>query len=78
MKILYVLSLFLGVILTFLGVLPFVFSYPFSNGPNSGPSSLWELMLMISYDGKGWYLIIGIALLLLPLFLVFKGKTLKF
>lgn len=74
MNILNFLSLLLGVILTFLGVLPFVFSYPFSNGPNSGPSSLWELILMVSYDGKSWYLIIGIALLLLPLFFVLKER----
>ncbi|MBD8038815.1 hypothetical protein H9635_18890 [Solibacillus sp. A46] len=77
MKIFATISLLFGIIFTFIGVLPFIFSYPFSNGPHSGPSNAWELILMISYDGKGWYLIIGIALLLVPNFLVFKRKNLN-
>lgn len=77
MKIFSVLSMILGVILTFIGILPFVFKYPFSEGPNSGPENIWELILMVSYEGKGWYLIIGIGLLLLTLSLFFKQRKLK-
>jgi hypothetical protein len=70
MKLSSVLSMILGIILTFLGILPFIFKYPFSDGPNSGPANIWELILMISYGGKGWYFIIGIGSLLLTLFLL--------
>ncbi|RKD24463.1 hypothetical protein BEP19_08735 [Ammoniphilus oxalaticus] len=56
------LSLISGAIVTLFGLLPFIFAYPYSDGPHSGPSNLWELALMVAYEGKGWYLLIGIAL----------------
>lgn len=68
MKVFSVLFMILGVILTLLGILPFILKYPFNNSPNSGPANIWELILMISYDVKGWYLMIGIGLLLLSSF----------
>ncbi|MFD2444766.1 hypothetical protein ACFSO7_12400 [Bacillus sp. CGMCC 1.16607] len=78
MKIFSVLSMILGVVLTFLGTLPFIFKYPHTDSPNSGPANIWELILMISYDGRGWYLIIGIGLLILTVSLIFKQRNLKF
>ncbi|MDV6378601.1 hypothetical protein ORD22_10265 [Sporosarcina sp. GW1-11] len=66
MKIIAVLSLFFGVILTIVGMLPFIFPHPVCDGcQNSGPENFWELILMLSYDGKRWYLIGGLAFLLL-------------
>ncbi|MGE7839580.1 hypothetical protein ACQKNX_02195 [Lysinibacillus sp. NPDC093712] len=63
MKKISMLLFISGLFVTFLGLFPFIFAYPFSDSPNSGPSNLWELILMISYEGKGWYLILGIVLL---------------
>ena len=63
MKNLSKLFLISGLVATFFGLFPFLFAYPFSDSPNSGPSNLWELILMISYAGKVWYLIFGIVLL---------------
>lgn len=72
------LLMVLVLILMFLGILPFIFTYPFSEGPNSGPSNLWELILMISYEGKEWYLMTGFALLILFAFSLLKLRQWKF
>jgi hypothetical protein len=77
MKITSILLLILGVIGTIIGILPFTIGYPYSDGPNSGPSNYWELVLMISYEGRGLYLIIGFALLLISLFSLYKQKNLR-
>lgn len=74
MKRISVFLLILGVILTFIGILPFIYAYPYSDGPNSGPLNVWELIIMISYDGWGWYLVIGIILFILSIFLFLKQK----
>ncbi|KRE40930.1 hypothetical protein ASG81_16975 [Paenibacillus sp. Soil522] len=55
-------SLIIGTALIFYGALPSVFAYPYSDDPNSGPSNIWELTLMISYKGWIWLLIIGLVL----------------
>ncbi|MFJ7646861.1 hypothetical protein ACIQ1H_04885 [Lysinibacillus sp. NPDC097279] len=73
MKKLAMLFLISGLIVTLFGFTPFLFYYPFSDSPNSGPSNLWELILMISYEGKVWYLIFGIVLLSASL--ITKRKT---
>ncbi len=62
----------IGILISFFGLLPFVFDYPFSDGPNSGPRNYWELILMISYEGKGKYLIVGVLLLALTIPAIFK------
>lgn len=67
----------LGTILSIFGILPFIFNYPHSDSPDSGPSNLWELILMISYDGKGLHLFVGIALLVLSFFLIFRQRKLQ-
>lgn len=77
MKVFSVILPILGVILSVFGILPFIFNYPHSDSPDSGPSNLWELILMISYDGKGWYLFVGIALLVLSFFLIFRLRKLQ-
>jgi hypothetical protein len=66
------ISLFLfliGIVLTVFGIIPFVFAFPYSDIPYSGPSNFWELVVMISYDSKGWSLLIGIVISLFSLFL---------
>ncbi|ANB56741.1 putative membrane protein [Anoxybacillus sp. B7M1] len=40
MKVFSVLFMILGVILTLLGILPFILKYPFNNSPNSGPANI--------------------------------------
>ncbi|MFC4775277.1 hypothetical protein ACFO9Q_00580 [Paenibacillus sp. GCM10023252] len=59
--IVYFLSL-LGVLFMAWGVLPVLADYPYSDGPNSGPSNAWELIVMISYEDWGWLLCIGFCL----------------
>lgn len=67
MKKISMVFLIFGLIITLFGLLPFIFAFPFSNSHDSGPSNLWQLTLMISYEGKGLYLILGIALLSISL-----------
>lgn len=75
LKILSLVMAVSGVVVTFLGILPFIFAYPYCDYcPNSGPSNLRELILMTSYEGKGWYLVIGIVLLVLSVQLFFKQR----
>ncbi|WP_274362842.1 hypothetical protein [Paenibacillus thermotolerans] len=75
MKKIAALLLIFGTFATIAGLLPFIFPYPnCQNCEHSGPSNVWELLLMISYEGKGWFLMIGIALLLLSLFRLLKRK----
>jgi hypothetical protein len=56
--------LIIGIISTIVGILPFYFAYPLHYVPISGPSNGWELILMLSYEGQKWYLLVGIVLLL--------------
>ncbi|WP_026674766.1 LPXTG cell wall anchor domain-containing protein [Alkalihalobacterium bogoriense] len=79
MKIISVLLILFGVILTFLGVLPYIFNNPHSAGPYSGPANYWELLLMIAYDSKPWYIIIGVCLLISMISsLLLKRRKLNF
>ncbi|MEH7385098.1 hypothetical protein V7147_06740, partial [Bacillus sp. JJ1521] len=66
--------LVIGILISFFGILPFVFDYPFGEGANSGPSNYWDLILMISYEGKGKYLIVGALLLVLTIPAIIKQK----
>lgn len=63
MKKFSILLLISGLFVTFIGLFPFIFTFPLSDGPNSGPSNLWQLILIISFEGKEWYLFFGIVLL---------------
>ncbi|MGO4495682.1 hypothetical protein AB4114_07210 [Paenibacillus sp. 2RAB27] len=58
----YFFFFIIGTALIVMGALPSVFAFPYSDGPNSGPSNTWELALMISYDGWIWFLVIGLVL----------------
>ncbi|KOY17408.1 hypothetical protein AMS66_06410 [Paenibacillus xylanivorans] len=58
----YFLSLIIGIVFIALGVLPAIFAYPFSDEPNSGPASFWELILIISYEQWILFLIVGLIL----------------
>jgi hypothetical protein len=60
-------SLIIGLALIVSAAIPSVFTYPYSDGPNSGPSNPWELFLMISYEGWLWFLIIGLVLTVISL-----------
>lgn len=75
MKKFSVILLLFGTIVTFMGILPFIFAYPYCDGcVNSGPSTWRELVLMISYEGKGLYLAVGVALLLLSIPLLIQQR----
>ena len=56
------ITLIIGLALIVLGAIPSIFTYPYSNGPNSGPSNIWELNLMIAYEGWICFLIFGLVL----------------
>lgn len=78
MKRLSVLSFTIGVIVTIIGVLSCIFTYPYNNtSPNSGPANEWELILIISHEGKKLYLIVGITLMLLSILSFFRQKKLR-
>ncbi|SLJ96789.1 hypothetical protein SAMN06272722_102457 [Paenibacillus sp. RU5A] len=62
----YFLSLIIGIIFIALGVIPAIFDYPYSDEPNSGSASLWELILIISYAQWILFLILGLILSLFP------------
>ncbi|MGV2883975.1 MULTISPECIES: hypothetical protein [Paenibacillus] len=65
-KAIYFLSLNIGIVFTALGVIPAIFAYPYSDKPNSGPASFWELILIISYEQWILFLIVGLILSLFP------------
>lgn len=72
-----ILSIFLtvfGVFLSFIGLIPYVVQFPNSDPTASGPKNLWEVLIYFAYDGKGWYLFIGIIVLILGLFLINRIK----
>ncbi|WP_440118963.1 hypothetical protein [Paenibacillus sp. QZ-Y1] len=68
-RVVYSLSLIIGIVFIALGVIPAIFAYPYSDEPNSGPASLWELIIIFSYEQWVLFLIVG---LILSLFLVLK------
>lgn len=54
----------IGLFVVCLGVLPFIFAYPYCvDCDYSGPGNFWQLILMVAYEGQIWYLAIGITLL---------------
>lgn len=65
-KAIYFLSLIIGIVFIAFGVLPAIFAYPYSDEPNSGPASFWELILIISYEQWILFLIVGLILSLFP------------
>lgn len=76
MRRLLILPICIGGILLVMGVLPFIFAYPFSNGgENSGPSNVLEFILMISYENQVSSLLIGVVITFLPLLLIRKRKN---
>jgi hypothetical protein len=50
-------------------MVPYVNAFPYSDGPYSGPKNFLELVVMISYDAKGWCLFSGIFISLFSLLL---------
>ncbi|HBU81626.1 MAG TPA: hypothetical protein DEF35_08315 [Paenibacillus sp.] len=67
----YFLSLIIGIVFVALGVIPAIFAYPYSAGPNSGPVGFWELILITSYEQWTVFLIVG---MILSLFLILKRQ----
>jgi len=61
-KAIYFLFLIIGIIFIVLGVIPAIFDYPYSDEPNSGPASLWELILIMSNEQWILFLIVGLIL----------------
>jgi len=70
-----VLLILFGVIIILFGTLSFIFAYPYNESANSGPSNVWELLLIISYEGKGWYLCTGFLVLTLSFFKLKNGQN---
>jgi hypothetical protein len=62
----------LGAIAIMIGLIPFVFDFPYNNSENSGPRNYWELIIMMAYDGV--YLPIGIVMLLAGIILIYKMR----
>ncbi len=65
-RVLYFLSLIIGIVFISLGIIPAIFAYPYRDGPNSGPADLWELIRIISYEQWIFFLIVGLILSLFP------------
>jgi hypothetical protein len=70
-RALYFLSLIIGIVFIAMGVIPAIFAYPYCDGPNSGPVSFWELILIASYEQWALFLIVG---MILSLFLILKRQ----
>lgn len=61
-KIIILSLLMVGAIFILISTIPLLNIYPYNEGPNSGPSNIWELVRMIAYDLWALFLIIGLAL----------------
>jgi hypothetical protein len=70
------ISLLIGASLVVTAAIPFIFAYPSNDGPNSGPSSTWELIRMIAYESWILFLIIGLGLSVASI-LGLRGKILR-
>lgn len=55
-------SLMLGAMLIILAAIPVFFNDPYRDGPQSGPSNVWELVQMFTYDSWAWLLALGLLL----------------
>ncbi|MGU3473268.1 hypothetical protein ACLBWT_19240 [Paenibacillus sp. D51F] len=71
MKAGYILMAALGIALIVFGLLPIAYAHPYNSGPDSGPTTRWELLLMISYENGTASVAIGILLLLLAASMLF-------
>lgn len=69
-----ILTTILGVIITVFGLIPFIYPYPNSNGPHSGPANTWDLLIIFSYDIKYWALIIGFLVLFVSFYVLMRKK----
>ncbi|WP_416295598.1 hypothetical protein ACM7Q1_02970 [Paenibacillus illinoisensis] len=54
--------LVLGAIFIITAAIPLFFNDPYRDGPHSGPSNVWELVRMFTYDSWAWLLAIGLLL----------------
>jgi|GEM_PF-1397577 hypothetical protein len=70
----YTLSVLFGILFIGIGILPALFAYPFSDGPNAGPSSIWDLILMIAHEQWMFMLPLGGMLFLGPFISVIKQR----
>jgi hypothetical protein len=71
-KPLSILLTFFGVFLSFIGLIPYVVHFPTSDPTASGPRNLWEVLIYFAYDGEGWYLPIGIIMLVMGLLVIYR------
>lgn len=63
-----------GILLTFVGLIPYIVQFPNSDLTASGPRNLWEVIIYFAYDGKSLFLSIGLIMLILGLFSLYKIK----
>lgn len=72
-KIIGVLLVILGALGTLIGLIPYVINFPYTtSSENSGPKNYWELIIYIAYDG--WYLQIGIVMIIVGFLLLYKFR----
>ena len=68
------LSLIIGIVFILLGAIPVYFDYPFSKGPNSGPTNLRDLILIIAHEQWPLFLLFGFIFCLFFVFLLLKAR----
>ena len=76
MKVVNTITMLTGTVMTSLGLLPLLLGYPYCNGcPNSGPSNVWQLIVMAVYESQGVLLLTGIALTLSSFIVMRRYRT---
>jgi len=71
------LSFIIGIAFILLGAIPACFEYPYSDGPNSGPTNSWDLILIIAHEQWPIFLFIGFIFCLFFVFLLLKARDHK-
>lgn len=60
-----VILLLIGALVLYIASIPLFYAYPYSRGPNSGPSNSWELIRMMAYESWGLFLFIGLVFIII-------------
>lgn len=76
-SIAFTFLLIIGALFLFIASIPLFNAYPYSDGPNSGPLSAWDLIRMISYESWALFLIIGLVFLISSVLGLRKRVSLK-
>lgn len=63
-NITFLFLLLVGAIFLFIASLPLFFTYPYNDGPSSGPSNSWELVRIMAHESWALFLFIGLIVLM--------------